>query len=804
MNNTQLQDALQIDLAGAQRFLKLLDPQADKFTFQTFDDSDEKRGYLAQILHGTLAQHSEKLTHLNEQGAGIFVTINRTDLLGRTNANVTGIRRFFVDTDGAPLEPIQMASIEGKIIPSMLVESSPDKYHVYWNAECELDQFKSIQSALAEKFGTDTGVHDLPRVLRLPGFLHQKCEGGAYLNECGPFQVKILDAKENAPAYSPGEMTSGLKLGMCSQPSPPATGFELNTAAESFLGFQMPPDGSVGSGGRNSFLAQAAGWMQGQGIKGDALGQMLLAVNVAKCSPPLGADEVAKIASSITRYNPAAASIPATPDGWPEPEEIKATLPPVPPFDARLLPPVFRAWVTDIADRMQCPIEFLAVGAMVAAGAAVGNRIGVQPKRLDTGWVEVANLWGAVVGRPGVMKSPALSEVLAPLKKLEVAALSAFAATRMQFEFDKMMFDAAKKKIEDSIRKSATVNVTQLPIAPEEPQPPRFVVNDSTYQMLGAVLRGNPHGLMVFQDELSGLLMRLDTEGQESSRAFYLQAWTGLQPYTFDRIGRGTVSIPRLCFSMLGGLQPSKLREYLRSAVYGGKGDDGLAQRLQMLVYPDISPEWQRVDRTPDIASAAAADAIFNQLAKLDPVAIGASIRFDGAIPVLGFDDKAQEIFNKWWSDLETSLRTSNHHPALESHISKYRKLVPALALLDHLITGRQGSITAESLARAIHWQRLLLAHARRAYAAVTSATMDSAKSLSDHVRRGALKDGFTVREVYRHNWSMLSNAKEATEAVEVLVDLGWLRAVRDEKTNNTDGRPTVRYYINPRLKAAT
>ena len=142
MNNTQLQDALQIDLAGAQRFLKLLDPQADKFTFQTFDDSDEKRGYLAQILHGTLAQHSEKLTHLNEQGAGIFVTINRTDLLGRTNANVTGIRRFFVDTDGAPLEPIQMASIEGKIIPSMLVESSPDKYHVYWNAECELDQFK--------------------------------------------------------------------------------------------------------------------------------------------------------------------------------------------------------------------------------------------------------------------------------------------------------------------------------------------------------------------------------------------------------------------------------------------------------------------------------------------------------------------------------------------------------------------------------------------------------------------------------------------------------------------------------------
>ena len=149
---------------------------------------------------------------------------------------------------------------------------------------------------------------------------------------------------------------------------------------------------------------------------------------------------------------------------------------------------------------------------------------------------------------------------------------------------------------------------------------------------------------------------------------------------------------------------------------------------------------------------------------------------------------------------METSLRTSAHHPALESHISKYRKLVPALALLDHLILGQQGSITAESLARAILWQRLLLEHAKRSYAAVTSATMDSAKALSDHVRRGALKDGFTVREVYRHNWSMLSNTKEAAEAVDILADMGWLRAARDEKVNNTDGRPTVRYYINPRL----
>jgi hypothetical protein len=307
----------------------------------------------------------------------------------------------------------------------------------------------------------------------------------------------------------------------------------------------------------------------------------------------------------------------------------------------------------------------------------------------------------------------------------------------------------------------------------------------------------------VFQDELFGLLMRLDTNGQESSRAFYLEAWNGQQDYTFDRMGRGTVRIPRLCFSMLGGLQPSKLREYLRSAVYGGKGDDGLAQRLQMLVYPDIAPDWVQVDRLPDIAAATAAEDVFTRLATLDPITLGARQVYPDSIPVFRFAEDAQVLFNAWWSELENSLRGDERHPALESHISKYRKLVPALALLNHLITGSQGDIGIDSLRRAIGWQKFLLTHANRAYAAVTSATMDSAKTLSRHIRRGALNDGFTVRDVYRNNWSLLNTAKEAFEAVEVLVDLGWLRAEQDKQVNGTDGRPTVRYYINPRLQAA-
>jgi hypothetical protein len=554
------------------------------------------------------------------------------------------------------------------------------------------------------------------------------------------------------------------------------------------------PDQIRDGEGREEFILRYSGHLRGKGLDQSVVERTLLDYNQLHISPPLDEDVVL---DRSRRYQQAAAN---DPEVWPDPTELSASLPDVIQFDERLLPGVFAPWIKDIAERMQCPIEYLAVGALVGAGAVVGNRIGVQPKKHDSGWVEVPNLWGAVVGRPGVMKSPALDQVLAPVRKLEAAAQAAFATTLAKYEIDRMIYEATKKQIEAQIKKGSGVSITQLPVEPQRPEPPRYLLNDATYQKLGQVLSGNPNGVLVFQDELSGLLVRLDEKGQEAARAFYLEAWNGKQSYTFDRIERGTLHISRLCISMLGGLQPSKLREYLYSAVNGGKGDDGLAQRLQLLVYPDLSDQWNRIDRPVDLGAAEAANEVFARLASIDPISLGARQVYLDSIPVLQFTDEAQDRFNSWWTSLEKDLRSGAHSPFMESHISKYRKLVPALALLDHLILGDSGNIKIDSLKRAIAWKKFLLSHAGRAYASVTAGSKDAAKSLAVHIKKGDLQDGFTVRNVYRKNWSLLSTAKEAVEATEVLEDMGWLRGVRDEKGSANDGRPTVRYLINPKV----
>ena len=162
------------------KFLDLI-AEGEGITFQTFDDKKGTRDpQLTRILHGTLDDHLAQLTRLNELGAGIFFTVNQTDLQGRETRNVTKVRALFVDLDGAPLEPFFAAPLE----PHIIVESSPKRYHAYWLIEgLALTEFTKVQEVLSKRFKSDPAVKDLPRVMRLPGFYHRKGD---------PFLVRIL------------------------------------------------------------------------------------------------------------------------------------------------------------------------------------------------------------------------------------------------------------------------------------------------------------------------------------------------------------------------------------------------------------------------------------------------------------------------------------------------------------------------------------------------------------------------------------------------------------------------------------
>lgn len=198
-----------VDLSEAQTFLDALAPEG-AVTFQTFDDSAAKRREMAQVMHGTLDECAIRLQRLNDAGAGVFVTVNETDGRGREYSNIVRVRALFVDLDGAPIEPVR----DGPLAPHLVVESSPGRWHAYWLVEgVALEQFRPLQRGLIARFGGDKVCVDLPRVMRLPGFVHRKAE---------PFQTRVADYNA-LPPYSLAEVLEAFEWASAEDAEPKRT-----------------------------------------------------------------------------------------------------------------------------------------------------------------------------------------------------------------------------------------------------------------------------------------------------------------------------------------------------------------------------------------------------------------------------------------------------------------------------------------------------------------------------------------------------------------------------------------------------
>jgi len=492
-------------------------------------------------------------------------------------------------------------------------------------------------------------------------------------------------------------------------------------------------------------------------------------------------------------------------DAWSEPQPLPESRPPVPAFNPTLLPEAIRPWVEDVSERIQCAPDYAAVGTMIALSSVIGRRVGICPKRHDD-WLVVPNLWGGVVGRPGIMKTPALAEAMRPLRRLEAEAAEEHKAAMNDYELETMQRDARMKALQqkltaaskqkDSDTSSAMNDIRELKEAAEGgPVCTRYETNDTTVEKLGELLSDNPNGLLVFRDELVGWLRNLDKQGHEGARSFFLEAWDGKSGFTYDRIGRGTVRMESACVSVLGGIQPGPLAQYVRDADKAGAGADGLLQRFQLLVYPDEPGTWRDVDRWPNSEARNNTFRHFWHLASMAPEEIHADM--SGDIPFIRFSDEAQEIFTEWRTQLETVKLRADEPEIIESHLSKYRSLVPSLALICHLTDGGIGPVTDVAMLQAAAWADYLEAHARRIYSIVMN---DNAAlcELARRIQSGTVVDGFKPKNIYRNHWKHLD--KDSTQrAIEGLEALGWLLV--DEV--QTGGRPTTRCFINPKVEVS-
>ena len=499
-----------------------------------------------------------------------------------------------------------------------------------------------------------------------------------------------------------------------------------------------------------------------------------------------------------------------------DPRPITVALHPVPELEAWMIPPAFKAWIEDIAERASLPLAYPAAALFVALSGLIGRRLAIRPKQYDD-WLVVPNLWGAIVGPPGFLKTPAVEAVMRPLKRLVVDAMKEH-ATKVQEHNERMLVatvrrDAAKTSLKAAAKKPDATEAdlqalakTALADSTEEaPTEKRYLVNDFTVEKLGELLVENPNGLTVFRDELTGLLNTLNREGHQSDRGFLLESWNGTGSYTFDRIGRGTQHIPAACLSLFGTIQPGPLARYMQGTIKGDEAD-GFIPRFQVLVYPDPPQGYDYVDRWPNTVAKNDAYQVFKAIDELNPMEKGCEFDDDNRFPVINFTPEAQAFFNEWYTDLQRRLRSGELTDIMAAHLAKHGSLMPSLALIFYLSENchafQLDGVPLEAAETAAAWCDYLEAHARRVYLLCADGDVSIAASLAERIKE-SLPDPFTLRQVAQKGWSGLGTVEDVERAVGILEDRGLVKTVEVKSADPAGrGRPSVKVYIHPKLRS--
>ena len=321
---------------------------------------------------------------------------------------------------------------------------------------------------------------------------------------------------------------------------------------------------------------------------------------------------------------------------------------PAPPFPLDVLGAWWAERAEEAAEGAAAPVDYVVAGIMGAASAALGNARWASPWQ---GWREPPFLWLGAIGNPSAGKSPALGATLhEALPALEAEMAMGHSDALRHWETAAAEAKEHRAAWETEVKRATKERLSPplMPAAardPEKPARPRILINDPTLAVVATLLRDLPRGLLLHRDELSAWIAGFD-QGSRSSfggdRAAWLESYTA-PAKTVDRVKHPEpIYVPRFGLSILGTIQPDRLREVTSGA------DDGFAVRFLWL-WPDPRP-FRRPMR------AAAPDAIRDALRRLLSVPMSSDENGQPCPAYLPFTDEAAEVIEaagREWADRE-------------------------------------------------------------------------------------------------------------------------------------------------------
>ena len=510
---------------------------------------------------------------------------------------------------------------------------------------------------------------------------------------------------------------------------------------------------------------------------------------------------------------------------WGQPLSFK--LPPVEPFPLDIYPaPVVRL-IRQGSKAINCPLDFLAVPALVVAGAAIGRSASL---RLKDGYFAPASVYAACVGQPGDGKSPAVGAVVRPMQHSDEAQFEAWKKEKDAFGSFQAGHESAgraarrgrpkRQKEDGELSEEDEANPPEsvdldTPTVLVKPILKRSVVGDITTEAMDVIMEPNPRGLLQILDEASTLTSSMNQYrgGKGSDRQWYMSTWSG-QARMVDRKGNAEnvpIRVPHPFLCIVGGMVPDMIGSFCDE-----KGrHDGFIDRL-LFTYPEPVPKngWWDGGIRDEVASEWSEVVARLQARQL-------IVENQKARPhVVQFNEEGKLAWAGLIDAHHAEQRSTDFSQSLVGPWAKLEQYAGRITLILHMLSlaadpTRDSHFIPDVTARTVRNAGRLLSyfksHTRRVHEAMRArARGDEGSDDVQCILKWVLRhrhESFSVRDLNRDlTRTFGKRARALEEALDWLAKRHWIRleAEPETATKKKRGRSKSRaFLVNPHLFAS-
>jgi Protein of unknown function (DUF3987) len=509
------------------------------------------------------------LQFLNQQGYGVYFVVGHG---GERNSDITHGSTLFHESDRATLEQQQLEidRISQEFGKPTAVVQTKKSLHSYWASSetIAIDSLATYQRRWLQFSNCDdSSLADPAQLMRLPGFDH--VAWNPETNDFDRVQCDLLQLNEVSYSLAefdlilpPLDVDRYCHQSIAELTESDADDRDIRTLAQYLPGFDN-------SGGK---------WIKAKCPAHD--GESSDSLHIDSLT---GGFICHAGCSSSSVYNAAKAVAVAAGHRFEvkqEDPELTQNISDALKMKACKAPNLFGGNVgkmlREAADNFNIPTSILEFIALPVLASRIDSRTKLLINAGTDYWVPAVR-WCGLVGETGTMKTPVIKRLTKPMSNHQHEISEVYKEVRQEYDLAHSAWKANKSKEKGD-----------EPLAPP-PMLDLYFSNFTIEALVDSIQHHPDKGYLIFNDELAQFYKSLDAYrgGKGSDRQQWLTIWDagGIKN---NRKSSGSVFIPQVSISIVGGVQP----QTIRNMISGDESNlDGLWHRFSYVGLPETSIE---------------------------------------------------------------------------------------------------------------------------------------------------------------------------------------------------------------------